>query len=80
MATRWDLTAVGDVNVDLIMVRPEREPAIGQEILVEVVERAQVAEVPVEGCPVALDRFRDRRHDDVAAVAGITSHCEAPSA
>jgi sugar/nucleoside kinase (ribokinase family) len=35
MARRWDLTAIGDVNVDLIMARPEREPAIGQEILVE---------------------------------------------
>jgi sugar/nucleoside kinase (ribokinase family) len=31
----WDLTAIGDVNVDLIMSRPEREPTIGQEILVE---------------------------------------------
>lgn len=35
MAKRWDLTAIGDVNVDLIMARPEREPAIGQEILVD---------------------------------------------
>jgi len=31
---RWDLTAVGDVNADLIMAEPAAAPALGQEVLV----------------------------------------------
>ena len=35
MTQQWDLTAVGDVNADLIMAEPERPPTLGQEILVK---------------------------------------------
>lgn len=31
---RWDLTAVGDINADLIMAEPAAPPTLGQEVLV----------------------------------------------
>jgi sugar/nucleoside kinase (ribokinase family) len=35
MARSWDLTAVGDINADLIMSEPAAPPALGQEVLVK---------------------------------------------
>src|SRR5271157_704033 len=47
-------------------------------VLVDHVDRTIVAQVPVEGGPIATDALRDGWHHDVAAVARVSRHSESP--
>src|ERR1700693_6117275 len=55
-------------------------PARREHVLVEVVERAKVAEVPVERRGLRRGAGGDRRHHDVPAIARVPSHHELPGA
>src|SRR6185312_6847784 len=51
----------------------------GEKVLIEIVDPAEVAEVPVEFGAVAVYPRGNRRHDNIAAVAGITGDRERPA-
>jgi hypothetical protein len=48
------------------------------QILIEVVDRAQVPEMPIKSRLVFARAGRDRRHDHIAAVAGVPRNGEVP--
>src|SRR5450755_104916 len=47
-------------------------------VFVEIVDGAEVAEMPVEGGLVVMDTGGDGGHDDVSAIAGVPGDGEGP--
>ena len=47
-------------------------------VFIEIVDGAEVAEVPVEGGLIVVDAGGDGGHDDVSAIAGVAGDGEGP--
>ena len=71
------LMLLGD-GAPLAIARVPRGEARREHVLVEIVDRPEIAEVPIEIGAVLSRAPRDRGHDHVAAVAGIAGDGEAP--
>ena len=47
-------------------------------ILVEIADKAEVAEMPVEEALILVSASGDGGHDNISAIAGIAGDCEVP--
>src|SRR4051812_11656280 len=49
-----------------------------QQVLIEVIVGAEISQVPIKLSAIGPNAHSDARHNDVAAVAGISRNCERP--
>src|SRR6516162_8032728 len=70
---------VDEVGPGIVLIVDDRRTRIqAQVILVEHVDGAVVAQVPVERCAVLLHAIGDGGHNDVAAIARVARYGELP--
>src|SRR5271166_1487742 len=77
---RRDLVG-GEIVPGLIFVVNDGEVCVSgslNHVLIEIVDRTQIAEVPVEGSAILAGSGGNCRHDDIAAIARIAGDDEAP--